>query len=345
LSEDLYNACVMRCARQEGTKARLQLSFNPPDDDHWVTRRIINAPDGMVHPSTPLITKETIHIAPGENVYLKEEARQAAMAAYINDPVGYARFVKGEPATKYGGMAVTGRAFAPHWHVAPIGLEPVEGMTGWVGWDSWMHPAAVLGQQFPDGRVLVLEAFVDAIDIRDLIRNYVNPILNTTRWRNKCFAWRQIGDRTMRQPDQSNQGECAADVCEKEFDPGFGLRIPFEPGPQTWAHMYTGIMHALRDSAAGGQPKVLFDPGRTKPLIAALKGRWHFPTNRAGVVTQTMPLKDDASHVADSWANAMCVLAPWTFMNQSQYMRRRHLPVRRPRRIAQSYNTRVEVVR
>jgi hypothetical protein len=203
----------------------------------------------------------------------------------------------------------------------------------------------VLGQQFPDGRLWVLDVLCDANDIRDLIRNYVNPLVQSPRWVGKCFSWRQIGDRTMRQPDQSNHSESAADIVEREFDPLDGVTIPFEPGPQTWPHVYNGIMHALRDTASGGQPKVLIDPARCKPLIAALNGRWHFRTNKAGVVTQLTPEKDDASHCADAWANATCVLAPWTQRNQNQYMKRRTMPgYRRRARVAQSYVSRVPVV-
>ncbi len=339
LSEDVFNAALVRCARQQGTKARLQLSFNPPDEDHWVFRRILAAPDGMVAPQTPLITKAVITIPYRENIYLKEEARQATIAAYKDDLVAYTRFVKGEPATKYSGKPVTGRVFNPALHVSPIPLAPVEGLMGFVGWDSWGNPAAVLGQQWPDGRLWILDECVDGEDVRDLLHNQVNPLVQSPRWKDKSFGWRQIGDRTMRQPDQSNMSESAADAVEQEFDPGMGAIVPFEPGPQTWQHMKLGIMHSLQWNVRG-QPAILIDPTRCKRLIAGLKGRWHYPINKAGIVTQTMPLKDDASHVCDAWANVTTVLMPWTAQMASTYLKKRHFPERRRfRQLAQSYNT------
>lgn len=345
LSEDLYNAALQRCARQQDAKAKLLLSFNPPDDDHWVARRILNAPDGMVHPSTPLITKETILIKPGENIYLKEESRQAVVAAYIHDPIAYARFVSGEVATRYPGKPVAGRAFNPAIHVAPGPLDPVEGLTSFIGWDSWGNPAAVLGQQWPDGRLWILDECLDGDDIRDLLHNYVNPLVASPRWKDKSFAWRQIGDRTMKQQDQSSANTCAADVVEEEFDPGMDQKIPFELGPQTWAHMRLGFMHALQWMVRG-QPAVLIDPVRCKRLIAGLKGRWHYRTNRAGVIVQTVPEKDEFSHACDAWANAICIVAPWTPQMSAEYTKRRIPPRHRQsfRALARSYNTNIRAL-
>jgi Phage terminase large subunit len=339
LSEDVFNAALVRCARQKGTKARLQLSFNPPDEDHWVWARVLSAPDGMVSPKTPLITKETIQIPYGENRFLKDESRQATMAAYAGDPVAYARFVKGESATRYAGKAVTGRLFNVALHVAPMPLEPQEGLMGFLGWDSWGNPACVLGQQWPDGRLWILDECVDGEDVRDLLHNSVNPLVHAPRWRDKCYGWRQIGDRTMKQPDQSSHSDCAADVVEQEFDPDVGAVVPFEMGPQLWHHIRLGITHALQWNVRG-QPAVLIDPVRCKRLIAGLKGRWAYRINKSGVQVGTTPEKNPASHVCDAWANAVCILMPWSAQIQGQFARKRSFTERkRWKQRAQSYNT------
>lgn len=344
LSEDVYNAALVRCARQKDVKARLQLSSNHPDEDHWFYKRCMASPDGMVDPRTPLITKEMIEFPRGENTNLKDEARQAVVAAYANDPIAYARFVSGEAAMRYPGKPVTGRLFNASIHVSPLPLQPMEGLTGFVGWDSWGNPAAVLGQQWPDGRLWILDELVDGEDVRDVLRNSLNPLVASPRWKDKSYAWRQIGDRTMRQPDQSRASECAADAVEQGFDPGMGQTIPFELGPQTWEHVRLGVMHALQ-WIVRGQPAVLIDPVRCKRLIAALKGRWHYPTNKAGVVTQRHPVKDESSHVADAWANAVCVVAPWSAQMQSEYTKRRMPgPQQRRRTLAASYATRLPSV-
>ena len=341
LSEDLYNAALVRCTRQQGTKGRLQISSNHPDEEHWFYTRCLMAPDGIVDPRAPLITKETIEFKPGENTHLKAESSQAVIAAYANDPIGYARFVKGEAAMRYPGKAVVGRLFNTAIHVSPIPLEPVEGLMSFIGWDSWGNPAACLGQQWPDGRLWILDECVDGEDVRDLLHNSVNPLVQSPRWKDKSYGWRQIGDRTMRQPDQSRHDECAADAVEQEFDPGMQQTIPFELGPQTWPQIRLGVTHALQWMVRG-QPAILIDATRCKRLVGGLKGRWHYPTSRTGVITQITPLKDEHSHICDAWGNAVSILAPWSALTHQSYLKRRTAgPQRRARQIAASYSTRV----
>jgi hypothetical protein len=341
LSEDLYNAALVRCTRQQGTKGRLQISSNHPDEEHWFYTRCLMAPDGIVDPRAPLITKETIEFLPGENTHLKAESSQAVIAAYANDPIGYARFVKGEAAMRYPGKAVVGRLFNPAIHVSPIPLEPVEGLMSFIGWDSWGNPAACLGQQWPDGRLWILDECVDGEDVRDLLHNSVNPLVQSPRWKDKSYGWRQIGDRTMRQPDQSRHDECAADAVEQEFDPGMQQTIPFELGPQTWPQIRLGVTHALQWMVRG-QPAILIDATRCKRLVGGLKGRWHYPTNKTGAITQITPLKDNSSHICDGFANAVSILAPWSALTHQSYLKKRTAgPQRRARQIAASYSTRV----
>lgn len=309
ISEDVFNAALVRCTRQTGVPASLQLGFNPPDELHWVYRRLLARPDGALSPLTPLITKETFRIMPGENTYLSEEARQAVKAAYEHDEAAYARFVLGEYATKYPGKRVA-QNFNANWHVAQKALDPVEGLEGWISFDSWGNPAAVIGQQYPNGRILVLDVLQGGIDIVELIESQVKPALQHPRWLGKCRGWRYMGDLTMRQPDQSNIRRSAEQEIGERFQDAYGHDAFFEPGPSTWVMIKDGMLSALR-STIGGEPTVLIDPVHCKPLIAALKGAWHHAQNKAGVVNFQSAQKTDASHTGDCFANAMCVLTAW----------------------------------
>jgi len=309
ISEDVFNAALVRCARHTGVPASLQLSSNPPDQLHWFYNRLLARPDGPLSPSTPLITKAVFRIPPGENIYLSEEARQATKAAYEHDEAGYARFVFGECATKYPGRRVAAN-FNANWHVAQRQLDPVEGLDGWISFDSWGHPAAVLGQQYPNGRILVLDVLQGGVDIVELIESQVKPRLQHPRWLQKCRAWRYVGDATMNQPDQSNLQKSAAQEVMERFADSDGRWPVFESGPSQWPLIVGGMLNALRNTVGGG-PQVLIDPVHCKPLISALKGAWHYSQNKAGVVNTQHAIKDDASHVADCFANAMCVLTGW----------------------------------
>lgn len=291
ISEDTFNAALVRCARQQNVRARLQLSSNPPDEDHWLFRRLLVPPDGPVSPETPLITKRVFQVPVGENIHLKEEARQATMAAYMHDPAAYARFVLGQSATRFPGKRVA-ENFNPDWHVATEALDPLKGLSGWISFDSWGHPAAVLGQQWPDGRIWVLDCCEGAADIRGLIQDEIKPRLQTPRWKEMCRDWRYLGDCTMLQPDQSNIETSAAKLVEQSFPDDDGYDALFEPGPSTWHLLRNGLQHTLRWTTKG-HPTLLIDPVHCKRLITGLKGAWHYPTSRTGVVTRNTPVKDE----------------------------------------------------
>ena len=312
ISEDVFNAALVRCARQDTAFPRLQMTTNPCDEDHWFYQRILVPPDGPVHKDLPLITKEVFQIPYGENIHLREISRQATKAAFIGDEAAYARYVSGEVATKFPGEAVTRGYFNEDWHVAPDEIEIVQGWDGWVSFDSWGNPAAIIGQQAPNGRITVTDVLQGSGDIRGLIRDYIKPLFNTPRYKNVAATWtlRLMGDGTMLQPDQSNQEQSAARYVEEAFLDHAFRPLMFEPGPSTWQHVRTGMLHSLRWTIGGG-PAVLLDPVHTKPLIAGLKGRWHYAKNKGGYVNRVRPVKNDASHVCDAFANAMCVLCAW----------------------------------
>ena len=309
ISEDVFNAALVRCARHTGVPAALQLSSNPPDQMHWLYTRLLARPDGPLSPMTPLITKAVFQIPPGENIYLPEEARQATKAAYEHDDAAYARFVLGEYATKYPGRRVAAN-FNANWHVAQRQLDPVEGLEGWMSFDSWGHPAAVIGQQYPNGRILVLDVLQGGVDIVELIESQVKPRLQHPRWLQKCRSWRYMGDVTMNQPDQSNIRKSASQEVAERFADAQGREAFFEGGPSTWQMIKDGMLSTLR-STISGEPMVWIDPVHCKPLISALRGAWHHAVNKSGVVNFQSAQKTEASHLGDCFANACCVLSGW----------------------------------
>ena len=309
ISEDTFNAALVRCARQQGIPPSLQMSFNPPDEDHWIWRRLLATPDGPLSAETPLIAKRVFKIAPGENTHLPEEARQTTKAAYQHDPAAYARFVLGDTATRYPGKRVAVN-FNPDWHIAKRPLDPVEGWDGWMSFDSWGNPAVVIGQQAPNGRLVVLDAMRGGEDIRGLIRDYVFPRLHSPRWYNKCRGWRYLGDTTMQQQDQSNVASSAAQAVIEAFAYDDGTLATFEPGPSGWQMIRDGLLYGLKWTV-GGEPAILIDPVHCKELIAGLKGAWHYRQNKAGVVNFAGAVKSEHSHICDAFANGVCVLSPW----------------------------------
>lgn len=304
LPEEVYNAALVRCARQRGTIPRLQIDMNPADEEHWTYRRLVEAP--AVSPDNPLITKSVFFIPYGENKHLKEVARQAAKEAYKHDPAAYARYVEGKFAIVYQGLAVT-PYYQPELHLASVMLEPAKGLPSFRLWDSWQNPCCILGQQTATGRIVIHNVLMigGSSDIRTLISAQVEPLLNSPRWKDKARDWRDIGDRTMLIPDQSNISESAARVVENAFG------TIFEPGPSTWEHIKRDMDFVFQGGGLiNGRPSVILCPVGAKLLDRALRGAWHYPTDISGNQKSRKPVKNDASHPGDAFANGCAVLRP-----------------------------------
>jgi len=309
LSEDVFNAALASCARQTKTKPRLQISMNPGNTDHWTHRRLLAGleknEDGfyILDPLNPLITLSVFRMPIGENKNLSKLARQATAAAYQNDAQSYARYVKGEFAKVYRGKRVAPDYNKDGRHYSEVELIPASGLVGFRFWDSWANPSCCIGQITHTGRLVFIDTCrVLQSDIRTLIRTQVNPLLNSPKWRGKCKAWRDGGDFSMRQADQSNKQESAMKVIEDRFG------TIFESGPHKWSFMKDGITKALNESIKGLPALVVSHNNML--LHDALMGGWHYKTDKAGNIASDVPMKTEESHIGDAFANAVNVLLP-----------------------------------
>jgi hypothetical protein len=164
-----------------------------------------------------------------------------------------------------------------------------------------------LGQVTTIGRLIIYNVclITGNSDIRTLIATQVEPLINSPRWKNKARLWRDIGDFTMKNRDQSNVEESAAMVIQRAF------KGRFEPGPSTWKMIKQGLDDMFeRNGLIQGMPSVQLDPVGAKLLDRALNGAWHYPVDNQGKRSREKPVKDSASHVGDSFANGCAVLRP-----------------------------------
>jgi hypothetical protein len=166
LSEEVFNAALVRATRQKNTIARLQISMNPADQDHWTYKRIIE-PE-FIDPAEPEITKAVFRIEPGENPHVNPISRAAVRAAYRQDPASYMRYALGQFAPVYRGKKVTPE-FNPELHVALESLEPAPGLVSFRVWDSWHNPCCLIGQITTIGRLVFIDEIkLENADIRTL---------------------------------------------------------------------------------------------------------------------------------------------------------------------------------
>lgn len=306
IPEEVFNQALIRACRGPGTPL-LMVSMNPADDEHWTYHRFI-APaleqqdptqPWPFDPAAPLVTAAVFRVQADENIFAREVAQQAVRAAYREGTPEYERYVKGEFAQIYHGDKVT-PSFNPALHIAEAPLQPREGAIGVRGWDSWGNPRCVISQQLESGQLRTYDIVIDHSDIESLVKK-VKTFLQTPKWKRVSIPfWRDCGDWSMQIHDQSRRYESAKKIIEEEFG------TTFEPAPQKFQNTQRLVNEALRRNLATGEPMILICPS-CKRLTTALRGKWHYPTNRAGVRTSALPVKDEASHVADAWAAAVCV--------------------------------------
>jgi len=343
LSEEVYKASLVRCARQEGAPARLQIDMNPSDTDHWTFRQLIDGITSepcITDPRTPLITKAVFKIPYGENFHQNEIARQAVINAYKDDPAGETRYVKGDFAVVYLGPKVTpqynNEPFANRLcHLAhdiegrPLPLEPATGLVSFAFFDSWSNPSCVLGQITQNNRLVFLDTLrLEDSDIETLLQVLVVPMLESPRWQRKSRGWRIGGDCTMENMDQTSKLRTAARAVMEVFP---GCR--FESGPTEWQQIQALICNDPGATDKDGAPMVLLS-GDNRILDRALAGGWHYRMNAQGQKTSTTPVKDAASHPCDAFANAICVLLPSRVSSQQEIVRARQGAILAQRRAA-----------
>jgi hypothetical protein len=300
LSEEVYNAAMVRATRQKGTIPRLQVSMNPAEQDHWTYRRFIEEAD--FDPEYPLITKAVFRIQPGENRFASQESRQAVAKAYSADKSSFTRFVRGEFAPVYKGKKVAW-GYNPIIHRSPEGIVPAHGLDGFMAFDGWHNPVCHMGQITSIGRMVWIDTLrLEGSDIGTLIKSKVLPMLNHPRWKDKCRSWRYVGDISMMDPDGSSKVKSQARVIEDT------LGGNFEGGPKRWERIYSGMAQCWNFNIQGLPSIVINRDNRV--LHRCLDGGWHFPTDPSGNIKNKLPEKDDMSHVGDAFANGVCVLLP-----------------------------------
>ena len=334
VSEEVYNAAVLRCVRGAGSTGRLMVDMNPADEDHWTYRRFIEEPD--VNPDFPLVRKKVFRIPYGENQHLEAIERQAAALAYQHDPDAFTRYVTGQFATVYLGKKVTGEFFKPERHISPVILEPIMGWESFAFFDGWGNPACLLGQIHPDtGRLFFIETLrLNTSDISTLLKTKVAFALNNPRWKGKSRLWRAGGDFSLSQPDQSNRTVVSSQLIAGPR--GLFKDSRFEGGPVTWESRKAAMFAALQGFDSKNDPLICISPNN-KLLIRGLKGAWHYPTNNQGEITSTRPEQNEEAHVCAAFSDTCAVLLPQAGRTTRQEAGRYRQMMQKSRLRAQTY--------
>jgi len=305
LPRGVFNMSIARAARQTGTLLRVQVTQNPADEDHW-TEEVFHKP--RVYASDPVtgleIIKECFRIPARENTRLNPLARAANIAAFQDDPGLLSRYVDGIAAAVRLGKPVI-KNYNPTVHFSQDVELPVHpNLTGVRFWDAYHHPSCIIGQIVPPNRLILHDVlYEEGIGVKELISQQVQPLLGTSKYKDKILHWRDIGDPSMSTPDQSTVNQSAAKTVERML----GAR--FEQGPVRWPQRIDPAITAFSTLASDGNPLVVLSK-TAYFLHRGLNGGWYWKTDNNGYITGSEPVKNKYSHPGDALLYGLAILYP-----------------------------------
>lgn len=271
-----------------------KLAQNNSDTEHWSYRRFVSPGTEGYKLWQPTEPENLAHLP--SSYY--EDMRTELMAAGRPDLVR--RFVSGEF-----GFQSQGRACTPQWsdrlHLA-TGLAPIKGRPLYLLWDFGHNPTCVVTQISPMGEWLFLDALVgDGIGVVELIENELQPLW-MERYENGAHILNHIGDPAGSQRSQVTIMDTPVAAIKRN------LGGTWRPGP-VLVEQRLEPLRAVLTRTVQGRGLVQVDRERAKLVHWALRGGYHFPISRGGVVGGT-PVKNIHSHPGDAIGYGAAILFP-----------------------------------
>ena len=278
------------------------LDTNPPDDDHWwYNLAEIERPEGYKFWTQPGALLKTVDES-GVVTYLPNPDAENVN----NQPLGYIywtqmvhgkssewikSYVLGQYATVYDGKPIYNE-YNDGIHCADEELEPMRGLTLYLGLDYGLTPAAALFQITPTGQFRVLDEVVsEDMGVRRFIRDALKPVLNNKYAGMSLRLW---GDPAGSQRAQSTEDTCM-EILEEEG-------LPTEPAStQDPVKRREAVAQKLLQNDADGEPGFLLSP-TCKYLRKGFNGAFMY--ERVQVVGEErykdQPKKNIFSHVHEA---------------------------------------------
>jgi hypothetical protein len=314
LPREVFDLSISRCGRQAGSIPNLQITQNPADEKHWTSELIDEPEDYLIADDGTIITKRTFHIQKGENKFLTSIQRAMNMAAFKNDPGKWARYVEGKVASVSRGIAVT-PGYGESFHFSQKILPFYPNLDAFRFWDGYQHPSCIIAQwnSTANTRQFVIHEAIEmpGYGVKELIEEKLNPMLLSPKYRDKQVFWRDIGDPSMRTPDQSTVRMTAAKTIENM------LETRFEPGPTRWNNRIEPLTHVLKKNVGNGLP--LFVVSASASLLhRALKGGWHYKKDNNGKRISDLPVQDEYDHPGQACAYGIAIVMPYSVRGEYQ---------------------------
>ena len=290
INPDIYNAAQGRvgrypdkmmnkvgCVRDDGKpNAHIWGMTNPPDIDTFWAELLSDPPKNVevtIQPSGLSPEADWTKFLPDDYYEnLAEGKTEDWIAVYIHAEFG--KSLSGQPVFK---------SFDRGFHVAKETLTPMFTSSPLlIGVDAGLTPAAVVGHQTHDGRLVVYDALVtEEMGALRFVRERLKPLLT-----NK-FPGRQamvVIDPAAFQRVQTDE-RCVADIYKSE---GFVVK----PARTNSIAARLAAVEKYLTRVVDGKSGLLVDPEHAGPLVQAMAGKYRYKINTKGVKDE----KPDKSH-------------------------------------------------
>lgn len=282
VDEDKYEL-ALTSARLKPNRRRVGVVVtNPGGPDSWPAIRF--GLEGAL-PHAGCVRRQ---IPASDRMSAHEQAEQ--IEGFRNSPEQQLRLGRGEWVDLKLGEAVT-PSFAD-LHIAPERLRPRQNVTLVFGHDGGHTPVTIVGARYA-GTVEVYAALSsEHAGTRQHLSNLVIPWLAAhAPWALKARSlMRHFYDPSMATGEQADIDQDPVRVLREL------LGGAYYPGAIDWPARIEPVsaLFALFNGHTG-RPVLQIDPEDGKPLIRALRGRWHFPTIN-GRISRDLPKKPNHPH-------------------------------------------------
>jgi len=316
VGEETWAVAISSLRHPVNTNRRAQITMNYPDEDHWTWIRFFE---------NPTADQKLFRIPSGENQFIDSQYRENMAKALSNRPDLMARLVEGKPAHVQVGEAVTPEYHESYmgmpWHRSDQVLTPVKGATVYRFWDGGLNPTSVFVQVTNAGRMVGLGTRRGInVGMKQFIANEVKPFI-AERF-GQVEKWKDFGDPSLRERDQSDSTVTAAKIIEEE------LGTTFEGGISDWPSRREAMRELFTSILQDGVPKFILskDDGI---LHRALNGGWHYRKDPTGRIIYDIPVKDISSHPGDALSHGLAKIF--------RYQKEKRLVLPIPNKRAYSY--------
>jgi hypothetical protein len=198
-----------------------------------------------------------------------------------NDPEWVEQYIENKYGESLDGQAVFKNSFSKEFHVASDTLSPIPTLPLIVGMDFARHPAAVICQIDPRGRLLVLaEAEEENMGVEMFTNEFLTPLLASDRFRG-CPHY-VVGDPSG--VSRSQIGE------ESVFDALRRLGYPAFPATTNQISPRIRAVEKFLVQQRGGGAAMLIDPS-CHVLIQGFQSRYRYKKRSNGAVDMATPEK------------------------------------------------------